>query len=145
MKLAFCKFNGLTLKEETFNMNRFNVAKVMRKLVATMGAMFIGMSIPAIVFKACEKSIQYSISGTLYGFNYVIPQVMDASGMMLTTIAKCVVMFLVIISIFKSIRNNDTKQFSKEAFAIIGGYILINLFKVIPIVIPKLMEYMRYL
>lgn len=145
MKLSYCRFNMPTLREEVLSMNKFNITLTMRKLVATMGLMFTGMTIPVVVLRACESILKYSIDGKIYEFSEVIPEILKLSTLFLTVLTKYVVMFLIIIAIFKSIKNNDIKEFGKEAVVILVGYTLIQLFKFIPSVVPNIMSHMGFL
>lgn len=145
MKLACCKVNGLTLKEETFNMNKFKAIRIMKQLIGGMGLMFLGMSIPVIVFKACEESMKYVIDGKMYGFDGVIPEILNVSSLIMTQIAQVVIMFTLLLSVLKAIKSGDMKQFGKEVLYMVIAYLSITIFKFIPIAIPNTMKAMGYL
>ena len=142
MKLAYCKSDIITLKEEVFNMNRYNITRMMNKLIKGMGMMFLGMSIPMIVFKACEESMKYVIDGKIYGFDSVIPMVLDASYLFIADMSQVIIMFTLLLSVFKSIKSGDMKQFGKEVYSMIIAYLAITVFKFIPIIIPNVMKAM---
>lgn len=145
MKLSCCKFNGLTLREETFNMNKFNVARAMKKLVNGMGLMFLGMSIPAVVFKSCDYMLTSYNGNVTSDFSGGIASTFKASSLLMISMAKCMAMFLAVMASFKLITTGDVKGFGKDMASIFIGYVLIELFKFIPIVIPNLMRAMGYL
>lgn len=142
MKLACYKFNGLTLSEETFNMNKFNVTKAMRSLVNTMETVFMGITIPAIVFKASDDTLKYVMGGEMYNHNDIVPKLLIASSSMIIGLVRCMVTFLVIASIIKFIQSDNKKEFAREIVYLMVGYTLIELFKFIPIVIPNVMRAM---
>lgn len=145
MKLSYCKFNGLTLREETFNMNKFNVIRAMRKLVGGMGLMFLGMSIPTLVFKACEGSIKYIVDGKMYDFNGIMPEILDVSSLIMTQMAEVLIIFTLLFCVLRALKNDNMKQVWKESLCMFVAYVAITVFKYIPVVIPNVMRAMGYI
>lgn len=145
MKLSYCKFNTPSLKEEVFKMNRFNVALTMRRLVVTMAALFIGMTIPAMVFKACDYML-VSYRGAYVGdFTGGVTAAFTTSSLLILGVAKWVALFMIILSIFKFIQSGDLKRFGKDMASIAFGYVLIECARFMPFAVPSMMRYMGYL
>lgn len=143
MKLAYCKFNTESLKEEVFKMNRFNIASTMRKLVGAMGLMFLGMTIPMTVFKSCDYML--TSYGRVANFTGGITSTFKVSSLFLVCMAKYMAMFLVLMAAFKFITSGDIKRFGKDIASIFIGYVIVELSSFIPMAIPNLMRYMGYL
>lgn len=145
MKLAYCKFNVESLKEEVFKMNRFNVASTMRRLVVTMAAVFSGMTIPMVIFKSCDYMLTSSIGNSVADYSWGITSTFMKSSLFMVCIVKYMAMFLVILAAFKLITTGDIKRFGKDMVSIFIGYVLIELSSFMPRVIPNVMRYMGYL
>ena len=145
MKLSYCRFNMPTLREEVLSMNKFNITLTMRKLVATMGLMFTGMTIPAIIFKSCDYMLTSYVGNRTGDFTGGVMSTFKASSLLMVSIAKYMAIFLVIMAAFKLITTGDLKSFGKDIASIFIGYVVIELSSFIPFVIPNLMRYMGYL
>lgn len=145
MKLAYCKFNVESLKDEVIKMNRFNVASTMRRLVVIMASAFSGMTIPMVVFKSCDYMLTGYDKLRLGDFTGGITSTFKKSSLLMVCIAKYMAMFLVLIAAFKFITTGDLKRFGKDMASIFIGYVVIEFASFMPFVIPNVMRAMGYL
>lgn len=145
MKLSYCKFDVPSLKEEVFKMNRFNVTSIMRRLVVTMSASLMGLTIPAIAFKGSDYMLKSSINGNVSDFSGGVTQIINVSSLFLVDVAKYIAIFVLLLATFKFITSGDYKQYGKDVASIMLGYVMIVILRFMPFAVPSMMRAMGYL
>lgn len=132
MKLAYCKGEAISLSQEILAMKKFNSIRIMKKLLATLAAIFTGMTIPATVLALSREALASPVSPFI-GIAFY------SSAVLILEIAKLLIVMIVIATMFKFISGKmDEKEFWYNIGFMMLTMFLGHVFWLMPIHIPTL-------
>lgn len=143
MKLSYVASSTVSLAQETLSMQWFNTKRAMTKLLKTITAIMVGISIPSVVFQVVDKLFNAGFLSNDAVRNAVRVfteyQVTELSVAFVYEISYVLSTFCMLATVFKFLRSEDYKQFGKDIVYLVAGFALITLTKLIPVALPILL------